>query len=263
MSVARFIGPRRILLVVTACTFFGGTSLLAQGEQVFKGKVCLGPEGRTPEIIDGQAALPCTVPHPKRGSNYILFNPGTRVSYVLEDRRKAKAFAGRKVVVVGNLNQSTGTVHIDDILDALPQKVAEARTVYIDCDACVRGMAAAWKSAFEELQDWGRFDVIPDPQKADLIILLSPNPYGGDFVTRDGPDMRGINVEITYMNVVDPQTGANLWEDSRRWGSLFVAKATKSLIEQLRTQLALESQPESQTVPEKHSVRKAFPPLGE
>jgi hypothetical protein len=177
----------------------------------------------------------------------------------LEDRGKARAFAGRKVVIVGNQNQSNGVVHIDDILGALPPKVAEAKTVYIDCDACVRGMAAAWKAAFEELQDWGRFDIIPDPQKADLIILLSPNQYGGDFVTRDGPDMRGIKVETTYMNVVDPQTGANLWEDSRRWGSFFVAKATKSLIEQLRTQLALEDQPTPDLLLHPRGARKSAP----
>ncbi len=93
-------------------------------------------------------------------------------------------------------------------------------------------MAAAWRAAFEELSDWGRYDIDPDPKKADLIFLFSANPYLGDYVTRDGPDKRGVAVDITYMNVVDPQTGENLWGDSRQWGSLFVAKATKDLIEE-------------------------------
>jgi len=150
-------------------------------------------------------------------------------------------------------------VHIDDILAAVPPKVSAAKTVYIDCDGCVRGMAAAWKAAFEELEDWGRYDVTPDPQKADLIILLSANPYAGDFVTRDGPDMRGIKVDVTYMNVVDPQTGANLWEDSRRLGSFFVAKATKALIEDLRTQLALEEQLVTELPANRHGARKSAP----
>lgn len=250
---------RKFRLALMACLFFAATNVFAQGEQVFKGKVCVGPEGRTPEMINGETSLPCTVPHPKRGAKYILFNPETKISYGLDDRGKARAFAGRRALVVGTLNPSTGVVHIDDILAAVPPKVSAAKTVYIDCDGCVRGMAAAWKAAFEELEDWGRYDVIPDPLKADLIILLSANPYAGDFVTRDGPDMRGIKVDVTYMNVVDPRTGASLWEDSRRLGSFFVAKATKALIEELRTELALEDQPAPELLHNRRGARKNPP----
>jgi hypothetical protein len=253
------IAAPALLLVVLACLFLSAPSSFAQGEQVFKGKVCLGPEGRTPEMINGESSLPCTVPHAKRGARYILFNPDTKVSYELDDRAKARAFAGRSVIVVGSLNPSTGVIHIDDILAGVPPKVSAAKTVYIDCDGCVRGMAAAWKAAFEELEDWGRYDVIPDPQKADLIILLSANPYAGDFVTRDGPDMRAMKVDVTYMNVVDPRTGANLWGDSRQYGSFFVAKATRALIEELRTRLALEEQPAPEQPANRHGARKGAP----
>lgn len=250
---------RKLRLAVTACALFAATSAFAQGEQVFKGKVCVGPEGRTPEIINGETSLPCTVPHPKRSAKYILFNPEAKVTYGLDDRGKARAFAGRRVLVVGSLNPATGVVNVDDILAGVPPKVSAGKTVYIDCDGCVRGMAAAWKAAFEEMEDWGRFEVIPDLQKADLILLLSANPYAGDFVTRDGPDMRGIKVDITYMNLLDPRTGASLWGDSRRLGSFFVAKATKALIEELRTQLALEEQPESELPPNRRGTRKSPP----
>ena len=227
-----------VLAFVLGC----GVNLCAQSEQIFKGKICVGPEGRTPTMEHGEVSLPCVVPHPKRESGYILFNPDTKVTYHLDTRAKAKAFAGRKVVVLGTLDPTTNTIHIDEVLDALPPKIAAAQSVYIDCDNCVRGMAAAWKAAFEVLEEWGRYDITPDPKKADLIFLFSANPYAGDYVTRDGPDTRGVKVQITYMNVVDPQTGANLWGDSRNWGSFFVAKATRSLIEQLKTQLALETQ---------------------
>jgi hypothetical protein len=243
---------------VLACLLFGASSLFAQGEQVFKGKICLGPEGRTPEMINGEVSLPCTVPHPPRGASYILFNPDTKVTYHLDARGKAKAFAGRRVIVLGTLDQAGGTIHVDEIMAGLPPKIAAAKTVYIDCDNCVRQMADAWKAAFEVLEDWGRYDVIPDPNRADLVFLFSANPYAGDYVTRDGPDMRGVKVDITYMNVVDPRSGASLWSDSRQYGSFFVAKATRALIEQLRTQLALESQPNPQPG-EKHSTRKPSP----
>lgn len=245
-------------LEFVACFALGTPSLHAQSEQIFKGKICLGPEGRTSTLIDGEVSLPCVVPHPKGDAGYILFNPKTKISYRLEPRGKAHSFAGRKVTVLGTLNEATGTVHVDEILDALPPRIAEAKSVFIACDSCVRGMAVAWKAAFAVLEDWGRYDVIPDPKKADLVFLLSPNPYQGDYVTRDGPDIREIKIETTYLNVLDPQTGANLWGDSRKWGSLFVTKATRSLIDQLRTQLALESQAEQQMLPEKNGDHKSL-----
>jgi hypothetical protein len=39
------------------------------------------------------------------------------------------------------------------------------------------------------------------------------------------------------MNIVDPQTGENLWGDSRDMGSLLVGKATRDLISEFRKQM--------------------------
>jgi hypothetical protein len=98
-------------------------------------------------------------------------------------------------------------------------------------------MAAATPAAFQELADWGRFEVVASRKKADLIFLFSANPYLGDYVTRDGPDTRPVRVDITFMNVVDPRTGESLWDGSRQWGSWFVGKATKDLMVAFRKQL--------------------------
>ena len=226
-----------------ACLMLGAASLHAQAEQVFKGKICLGPEGRTPELIGGELSLPCTVPHPQRGAGYVLFDRETKTTYQLDPRGKAKAYAGRRVVVLGTLDEAAHTLRIDEVLTTLPAKITASKSVYIDCDNCLRGMGAAPRAAFEVLADWGRFEFTENRKNADLIFLFSANPYLGDYVTRDGSDTRPVKVDITYMNVVDAQTGEDLWGDSRHWGSFFVAKATRSLIEQLRMQLALETQP--------------------
>ena len=90
-------------------------------------------------------------------------------------------------------------------------------------------MAAAWLAAFRALADWGRFDILPDPKKADLIFLFSANPYLGDYGTRDGPDARPVSVDITYMDVVDPHTGESFWDGSRRLGSWFVTQGDERL----------------------------------
>jgi hypothetical protein len=244
---------------VVACVLFGALSLCAQAEQVFKGEVCLAPEGRTPIVKDGQSMLPCTIKHPKMGSKYILFNSDNKISYKLDGHPKPKAFAGHDVVIVGTLDPATSTIHIDDMFASLPQKIVQATSVYIDCDACPRGMSAAWQAAFDELEDWKRYDITPDPKKADIVFLFAANPYLGDYVTRDGPDKRPVYIRITYMNVVDPKTGENLWGDSRDWGSLFVARATRDLIKELKSRLEEESQTNPQSLAAKHHASKVSP----
>lgn len=253
---------KRTIAGVAACLFFAALSVAAQGEQTFKGDLCLGPEGRTPTVVNGQSSLPCTIPHPKRGAKYILFNSENKTTYQLDGHFRPKDFAGRTVTVLGTLDPATSTIHVDQVFRGLSPKIAQAKSVYIFCDACPRGMAAAWQAAFNELEDWGKYDITPDAKKADLVFIFSANPYLGDYVTRDGPDKRGVSVDITYMNVVDPETGENLWGDWRQWGSLRVARATRDLIEELRMQLSEESQSNPQSLSDKHRRAKPAPSVG-
>lgn len=119
----------------------------------------------------------------------------------------------------------------------VPTKILQADTVYIDCSVCPRGLAVADKTAFKELRAWGRFRVLTDHKRADLIFMFSANPYLGDYLTRDGPDKRPVFINFTIMTIIDPHTGDSLWTDSRRWGSWRVASATRDLIEELRNQM--------------------------
>jgi len=253
---------KKIVVIAGAWLFLGAWNVSAQGEQIFKGKICVGPEGRTPTVVNGETTLPCLVPHPKRGVKYILFNAENKTTYHLDGHWKAKSFVGMEVDLVGTLDTATGTIYVDEINRALPAKIMQASSVYIDCDACPRGMAAAWRAAFDEIENWGRFDITPDPKKAELIFIFSANPYLGDYVTRDGPDTRGVKVNITYMDVVDPLTGRDLWGDSREWGSLFVAKATKDLILELKLRMVEESQSDPQLLLNKRAGRKGAPAPG-
>jgi hypothetical protein len=98
-------------------------------------------------------------------------------------------------------------------------------------------MAVAEGRAFEELQLWGRFQIVKHRDKADLVFLFSANQYLGDYLTRDGPDKRPVSVDFTIMTVVDPSTGENLWSDSRRWGSWRVDHATRELIAEFRQRI--------------------------
>jgi len=125
-------------------------------------------------------------------------------------------------------------------LPPLPKKVLQAQTVLLLCE-CPRGLAVAEGRALQELILWGRFKLVYNPRAADLVILFSANEYLGDYLTRDGPDKRPIRIDFTIMTVIDPKTGAKLWSDSRRWGSWFVDKATKALMEEFRGQIEAET----------------------
>lgn len=237
----------KILIGVAAFLLFGTCSPAGPGEQVFRGQICLGPEGRAPITVNGQTGLPCTVAHPKRGAKYVLLNAESKTVYQLEDRTttKAKDFAGVNVFVTGVLDSAGDTLHVTGVIPALPSKITQARNVYIDCDACPRAMAVAWSTAFQVLTEWGRFDITPDPKKADLVFLFSANQYTGDYLTRDGPDPRPVYIKITFMDVIDPTTGQSLWSDDRWWGSFFVAEATRDLLSEFKGHLAVsESQEE-------------------
>jgi hypothetical protein len=214
----------KAIVVLAASVLFSALSVFAQGEQVFKGT--------------------CT----KVGSKYVLTAIGNKAVYQLDKKGKAKAFAGQPVIILGTLDQATSKILVDNIAPLLPPKITQAKSVFVYCDACPRGMAKAKMTALEALTDWKRFEVLSSPHAADLVFIFSANPYLGDYVTRDGPDKRPVSVDITYMNIVNPQTGQNMWQDYRQWGSLRVARATKDLIKELRLQLEEQNLGEQQSL---------------
>lgn len=218
-------------------------ALIAQS-QAFKGAIidsmCAGPKGHTAMLKPGETMAECTENCVKAGAKYVLYNPQTKTVYQLNDQLKPKAFAGRTVLILGTLDQPSSTLHISEMFPGLPAKVTAAKSVYVDCDTCVRGMAKAGQAAINALTDWKRFTVVQDEQKADLVLLFSANPYQGDYVTRKGPDTRPVRVLVTYLSVVDPHTGVSYWNDSSESGSWRVAGATKNLINRLRGRMEAE-----------------------
>lgn len=126
----------------------------------------------------------------------------------------------------------------------LSPTITSAKTIYIDNQS---GLAKLGDRAYEQLTKWGRWQVVPDRQNADLILLLSAHEYNGGYVgnTTGRIDDNGnidatssstpVTVGYTYITVVDPKTGDNLWSDSKRWGNLYTGfhSATKGLVDEL------------------------------
>jgi hypothetical protein len=164
----------------------------------------------------------------------VLVDAKAKLAYSFDKQDLPRTYASQQVYVIGTLDKTKGTIRVHNMIPDVVPKIKRAKTVVIVCDACPRGMAKAKQAAFEEVLDWKRLTIVPDPKHADLIFLFSANRYLGDYITRDGPDTRPVHVEITYFNVLDPRTGQSLWGDYERVGSWFVGSATKDLIKELR-----------------------------
>jgi len=133
-------------------------------------------------------------------------------------------------------------------------KILSAKTVYFDDQT---GVDAVGKAALGQLKKWGRFQIVQDKKQADLIFLLSADPYKGGYIIlasgqtgtvgADGhieedrlPDYnRQGPVRDAYLSVIDPKTGQKLWSDSHVWGGLLTGanSAGERLVKKLEKQV--------------------------
>ena len=118
---------------------------------------------------------------------------------------------------------------------ASPQAIASAKTIYFEDKS---GVDAVGRKALAELSKWGRFQIVQDRKKADLILVLETDPHqGGNLIYSGGQtatiDSEGHIDEDTvpnynkqaavrygFLTAMDPQMGKNLWSASERWGGL-------------------------------------------
>jgi len=132
--------------------------------------------------------------------------------------------------------------------------ISSAKTVYFDNQT---GAEAVGTAALAQLKKWRRFQVVRDMQMADLILLLSADPYKGGYiifasgqtgaVDTDGhiqqdriPNYNRLApVRDAYLTVIDPSTGKNLWSDSHVRGGLLTGKNSVGarLVQKLQKQV--------------------------
>ena len=132
-------------------------------------------------------------------------------------------------------------------------RILLAKSAYFDNQT---GSDAVGKNALAQLRKWRRFQVVGDPKEADLIFLLSADPYkGGNIVFASGqtgsidsngrvaedpiPDYNKLSpARYAYLTVIDPKTGDNLWSRKHVWGGLLTGfnSVGERLIKELENQ---------------------------
>jgi hypothetical protein len=115
------------------------------------------------------------------------------------------------------------------------QKIRAAKLVFFEDQT---GAATVGPKTLETLKKWGKFQFVQDRASADLILLLSADPYkGGNIILSGGqtgsvgsggeveedrvPNFtRAAPVRYAYLTVIDPKSGEPLWSASHHWGGL-------------------------------------------
>jgi hypothetical protein len=142
-------------------------------------------------------------------------------------------------------------LHAQKQMARSPQ-IRNAKTVYFENQA---GSDLVGKSALDELKKWGKYKLVSDKKDADLILLLSSDPYhGGAILLASGQTGSIQNGEMhedsvpnynkasptreVYLTVIDSKTGQNLWSDKHAWGGLLTGfnSAGARLVKKLESQ---------------------------
>src|SRR5579864_2191714 len=97
--------------------------------------------------------------------------------------------------------------------------------------------SAVGANALAQLKKWGKYQIVQDQKHADLIFLLSLDPYrggginsqnapsgdldDGDISSGKGPKWNQQKpTRYAYLTVIDPKTGESLWSAEHIWGGL-------------------------------------------
>jgi hypothetical protein len=133
-------------------------------------------------------------------------------------------------------------------------QILSAKTVYFKNQT---GSEAVGNNALAQLKKWGRFLVVQDRKQADLVLLLSADPYrGGNIIFASGQtgsvESGGSVVEdktpnfnkqspsrYAYLTVIDPKTGESLWSAVHLWGGLLTGfnSVGERLVKELEKQI--------------------------
>jgi hypothetical protein len=133
-------------------------------------------------------------------------------------------------------------------------QILSAKSVYF---RNTTGSDPVGKNALAALKKWQKYRLVTEPAQADLIFLLSSDPYkGGSLIFADGQTGSidsGGNVtkdstpnfnklaptRYAYLTVIDRRTGNVLWSDSHVWGGLLTGfdGAGARLVRELQNQI--------------------------
>ena len=127
----------------------------------------------------------------------------------------------------------------------LSKKVLSAKTVYIEN----HGSAKGGDKATQELKKWGRWEIVEDRTKADLVLVLtsqegeSSTGHTQTYDPTPAPGMGGAgtwkygtttssSAGSEHLELVDPKTGTSMYSDTQVSVHKTIAELRKRIEEQ-------------------------------
>jgi hypothetical protein len=137
---------------------------------------------------------------------------------------------------------------------AISPVILTARTAYFDNQT---GDHAVGSEAKSQLIKWARFQIVDDPKRADIILMLSADPRKAGAIIYSGGETGNVDkngninedavptfgkqapVRYAYLTVFDGHTGQKLWERDHQWGGILTGRHSVGarLISALRKQM--------------------------
>ena len=127
----------------------------------------------------------------------------------------------------------------------LPERIVTAKTVYIEN----HGSAKLADLAYEELQKWGRFQMVDSAEKADIVLVLSeiqgqsttgrtatydPSANGGYGGWTHG-HVHAHSSEYSHLEIHDGKSGETLYADTQVKIGKTIQELRKRIEEQEKT----------------------------
>jgi hypothetical protein len=112
---------KRIAISFFLLAALGGISQASSSEQVFKGEIwdnicaATGSHDAMMKKAGVDTPVKCSIGCAMTRGKYVLYAPGTKQVYQLDDQSHLLEFAGQKVVVKGSLDAATSTIHVSKI----------------------------------------------------------------------------------------------------------------------------------------------------
>jgi hypothetical protein len=87
----------------------------------FKGEIMdsqcasMGTHERMMKGLNSPNAKDCTQKCIGLGGKYVLFDPGTKTTYQIDDQQKVAAYAGQQVSVKASFDAGSKTIHVESV----------------------------------------------------------------------------------------------------------------------------------------------------
>ena len=115
MKVAA-IGTVGLLMLAAALSAQKIPNVSVRDSEIFTGEITdsLCTDAHHIEVIKSEknCVLTCVK---LDGAEFVLYNPGTKHDYNLDDQKQPIAFAGQEVIVTGSYDKTTNSIHVINI----------------------------------------------------------------------------------------------------------------------------------------------------